>query len=94
MKQSSFLLKEFKGVISILGYFILGILCVSLFLPLIDALASLLLTTVEVAKGYFSLKVAEYNQQLQKVTYGEDYDAPKRLIGFARETEEDLDDDI
>ncbi len=93
MKQSSFLLKEFKGVISILGYFILGILCVSLFLPLIDALASLLLTMVEVAKGYFSLKVTEYNQQLQKVAYEED-DTPKRLIGFARETEEDSDDDI
>ena len=77
-------MKEFKGVISILG-FILGILFVSLFLPLIDGLATLLLTILEVAKGYFTVKVTEYNLRLKKLSYDEEDDEPKRLIGFMRE---------
>jgi hypothetical protein len=68
----SFLLKEFKGVISILGYILLGILLVSFFLPLIDALTGLILTMIEVAKGYFSVKVTEYNYRLKKIAYAED----------------------
>lgn len=90
-------MKEFKGVISILVYFILGILLVSFILPLIDALAGLILTMIEVAKGYFTVKVTEYNYRLKKITYADDDDdTPKRLIGFARnddeEDEEDYDD--
>ena len=82
-------------MISILGYFILGVLFVSLFLPLIDALASLLLTMIEAAKGYFSVKVAEYNIQLKKISYQseDDEEAPKKLIGFMREDEEELNDE-
>ena len=47
MIQFSFLLKEFKGVISILVYFILGILLVSFILPLIDALTGLVKSGVK-----------------------------------------------
>ena len=65
-------MKEFKGVISILGYILLGILLVSCFLPLIDALTGLILTMIEVAKGYFSVKVTEYNYRLKKIAYAED----------------------
>ncbi len=91
-------MKEFKGVISILVYFILGILLVSFILPLIDALTGLLITMIEVAKGYFTVKVTEYNCRLKKIAYADDDDdTPKRLIGFARndddeEDEEDYDD--
>lgn len=90
-------MKEFKGVISILVYFILGILLVSFILPLIDALAGLILTMIEVAKGYFTVKVTEYNCRLKKIAYADDDDdTPTRLIGFARnddeEDEEDYDD--
>lgn len=88
-------MKEFKGVISILGYVLLGILLVSFILPLIDALTGLILTMIEVAKGYFSIKVTEYNCRLKKLTYAEE-EEPRRLIGFAREDyeedEEDYDD--
>lgn len=88
-------MKEFKGVISILVYFILGILLVSFILPLIDALTGLLITIIEAAKGYFTVKVTEYNCRLKKIAYADD--TPKRLIGFARndddeEDEEDYDD--
>ena len=52
---------------------------------------------IEVAKGYFTVKVTEYNYRLKKITYADDDDdTPKRLIGFARnddeEDEEDYDD--
>jgi hypothetical protein len=91
-------LKEFKGVISIsiLGYVLLGVLLVSIILPLIDALAGLILTIIEVAKGYFSVKVAEYNTRLKKIAYNDDEEpepSVKHLIGFARENEEDEEND-
>ena len=34
---------------------------VQLFSPLIDGIASLLLTMIEALKGYFGVKVAKYN---------------------------------
>lgn len=89
-------MKEFKGVISILRYLILGILLVSLILPLIDGLTGLLLTMIEAAKGYFTVKITEYNCRLKKIAYSDDDDEKpiKKLIGFAREEdEEDYDED-
>ena len=88
-------MKEFKGVISILGYVLLGILLVSFVLPMIDALTGLLLTMIEVAKGYFSVKVTEYNYRLKRMAYeAEEEDVPpQRLIGFAREDQEEPEDD-
>lgn len=86
-------MKEFKGVISILGYLILGILLVSLILPLIDGLTGLFLTMIEAAKGYFTVKVTEYNCRLKKLAYAADEEPPRKLIGFAREDEEDYDED-
>lgn len=51
---------------------------------------------IEVAKGYFSVKVTEYNCRLKKLAYVEEEEPPRRLIGFAREDyeedEEDYDD--
>ena len=52
-----------------MGYFILGILFCQIISPLIDGIASLLLTMLEVAKGYFSIKVAKYNKQMKKITF-------------------------
>jgi len=79
-------------VISILVYFLLGILLVSFILPILDGLTGLILTMIEVAKGYFSVKVTEYNYRLKKLAYADD-EEPKQLIGFAREdTEEDEED--
>lgn len=48
---------------------------------------------IETAKGYFTVKVTEYNCRLKKLAY-EDDEPPRRLIGFARDnTEEDEEDD-
>ena len=86
-------MKEFKGVISILGYVLLGILLVSFILPLIDALTGLILTMIEVVKGYFSIKVAEYNYRLKKLAYSEEEDPPRRSIGFSTENNEEDEED-
>lgn len=50
---------------------------------------------IEVAKGYFSVKVAEYNTRLKKIAYNDEESEPsvKHLIGFAREDEEDEEND-
>ena len=53
----------------------------------------LILTIIEVAKGYFSVKVTEYNYQLKKMAYAEEEDIqPKNLIGFMRDAEEEIED--
>lgn len=73
-------------MISILLYFILGILLIQVGFPLLDGLTSLLLSMLEAAKGYFSLQVAEYNARM-KVLYEEE--KPKNIIGFTYEGEDD-----
>lgn len=47
---------------------------------------------IEVAKGYFSVKVTEYNYRLKKLAYTEDEEEPRRLIGFMRDNEEEIED--
>lgn len=76
-------------MVSILLYFILGILLVQIGFPLLDGLTSLLLSMLEAAKGYFSLKVAEYNTRMRALCEEE---KPKNLIGFTYE--EDSDEEI
>ena len=81
-------------MICILLYFILGMLVVQAGFPLLDGLTALLLTILESAKGYFSVKVAEYNAKMRQITY----DNPKgktNQIGFVfdEEEEEELDDE-
>jgi hypothetical protein len=48
--------------------------------PLIDGLTGLILTGIEVLKGYFGMKVAEYNARIQQISDEEDLN--KRPIGF------------
>jgi divalent metal cation (Fe/Co/Zn/Cd) transporter len=73
-------------VISILLYFILGILLVQVGFPLLDGLTGLLLSILEAAKGYFSLKVTKYNTHIRALCEEE---KPKNLIGFTYEEEPD-----
>ena len=60
---------------------------VQAFFPLIDGIAAMLLTALEALKGYFGIKVAEYNSQIRKITHEDD--KPKCRIGFTMEEEED-----
>ena len=53
--------------------------------PLMDGITSLLLTMLETAKGYFGLKVAQYNAKIQTIHNEEE--PTKKPIGFAYEEE-------
>ena len=68
-------------------YFILGILFVQIISPVLDSLTSLLLTIIEVAKGYFNTKITKYNLQVKKDYQKEEKYMP--LIGFERDEEEE-----
>ena len=60
--------------------FLLGILFILMIIPIIENLTSLLLTAIEVAKGYLSIKVTLYNLKLQKMSAEEDTNC--QTIGF------------
>ena len=67
--------------------FILGIVFTSLIIPVLEALAAAILTGLEVIKGKWSIKIADYNHQLQQ--FGEEKEIRTNVIGFAIPTEED-----
>ena len=68
-------------------YFILGMLMVQMFFPLIDGLTALLLSGLEALKGYFSLKVTEYNARMRKIV--EEDEPTMNPIGFTLKEEDD-----
>jgi hypothetical protein len=71
-----------------LVYFILGILTVQALLPLIDSITAVIMTGLEALKGYFGIKVAEYNSQIRRLALEED-EPKRRPIGFTADQEDD-----
>jgi hypothetical protein len=61
-------------------------LMVQAFFPLIDGVTAVLLAGLEALKGYFGIKVAEYNMRIRKIS---DDELKKRPIGFVMEEEDD-----
>lgn len=74
-----------KGA-SILKKFIAGIIFATTIAPILDSAASVIMTGLEAIKGKWSVKITEYNYQIQKM--GDD-EPQTRVIGFAAPTEED-----
>lgn len=72
-------------------YFILGILTVQALLPLIDSITAVLMTGLEALKGYFGIKVAEYNSYIRKIALEED-EPKRRPIGFTTDQEDEDDE--
>lgn len=72
-----------------LFYFILGILCIELFIPTIEALAIVVVTFLEMCKGKVNLTISKYNVQIQKLA--DDLEPTKNPIGFVttKETKEE-----
>jgi hypothetical protein len=67
-----------------LYYFILGVLFVEVIFPLLDCMATVIAALLEVFKGKCSVKLTEYNCQIQKLSKGlESDDSETRVIGFA-----------
>ena len=74
-----------KGA-SILKKFIAGMIFATAIAPILDSATTVILTGLEAIKGKCSVKVAEYNYQIQKIG---DEPSPTRVIGFAAPVEED-----
>lgn len=71
--------------------FILGILFVEIGIPLLEGITGLLLTILEAAKGYFNIKITEYNQRIKQTCNPE---VKQNAIGFSYTLDEgDLDTD-
>lgn len=60
---------------------------VQMFFPLIDGLTALLLSGLEALKGYFGLKVTEYNASMRKIV--EEDEPTMNPIGFTLKEEDD-----
>lgn len=71
--------------------FILGMLMVQALFPLIEGLTGVLLTGLEALKGFFGIKVAEYNARIRKIALNED-EPKKNPIGFIISEEEEEDE--
>ena len=54
--------------------------------PILDSAAAVIMTGLEAIKGKWSVKITEYNYQIQKRG---DEPVQSRVIGFAVPTEED-----
>lgn len=54
--------------------------------PIIDSAAAVIMTGLEAIKGKWSVKITEYNYQIQKMG---NEPTESRVIGFALPTEED-----
>jgi hypothetical protein len=75
-------------------YFIAGILFVQIVIPILDGIAALFLSLVELIKGRINIDIVKSNVKIQKLKDSLD-DGPKRAIGFVvpEETEEEDEDD-
>ena len=74
-----------KGA-SILKKFLAGVIFATAIAPILDSATTVILTGLEAIKGKWSVKVAEYNYQIQKLG---DEPASPRVIGFAAPVEKD-----
>ena len=61
-------------------YFILGIIFATVGLTLLDFITALIANLAELVKGWFSVKIAEYNSQITNLT---ETDNNTHVIGFS-----------
>jgi hypothetical protein len=74
-----------KGA-SILKKFIAGMIFATAIAPILDSATAVIMTGLEAIKGKWTVKITEYNYQIQKLG---DESTPVRAIGFAAPVEED-----
>jgi hypothetical protein len=72
----------------LLGYFILGIVVIQFLFPIFESITSVILTALEVLKGYLATKVARYSRLITE----EEDEPKKRPMGFISHLEEDDDE--
>lgn len=71
-------------------YFLLGVLTVYIILPITDSVLAIVITLLEVIKGYFTLQIAKINH---KMTQFEDSGfSTKNPIGFIINDDEEAEE--
>ena len=78
-----------KGA-SILKKFIAGMIFATAIAPILDSAAAVIMTGLEAIKGKWTVKITEYNYQIQKLG---DEPTSSHVVGFAPPVEEDGKDD-
>ena len=78
-----------KGA-SILKKFIAGMIFVTTIAPILDSATAVIITGLEAIKGKWTVKITEYNYQIQKL--GDEPVSP-RIVGISPPVEEDVKDD-
>ena len=68
-------------------YFILGMIMVQVLFPLMDGFTAVVLAGLEALKGFFGMKVAEYNIRIRNMS--EESVPTTKPIGFSYEERED-----
>lgn len=68
-------------------HFILGMIMVQVLFPLMDGFTAVILAGLEALKGFFGMKVAEYNIRIRKLA--EDDEPAMRPIGFIMEEDDE-----
>lgn len=63
-------------------FFILGILFINFVSPILEELCNLLLTIIETKKGEYAIKIAEYNQKVNKAKQEDDEKESLHVVGF------------
>lgn len=76
---------------SILKKFIAGMIFATAIAPILDSAAAVIMTGLETIKGKWTVKITEYNYQIQKI--GESESNQTHVIGFAAPVEKDEVDD-
>ena len=66
--------------------FIAGMIFATAIAPILDSAAAVIMTGLEAIKGKWTVKITEYNYQIQKLG---DEPTSTRAIGFAPPVEED-----
>lgn len=79
-------------------YFILGILFIVCFYPIIDSITGIIITFLELIKSTITLKITQINYQIQSLIDSEE-NAPSKnhAIGFTasfEQEEEESDEDL
>lgn len=66
---------------------------VQVLFPLMDGITSVILSGLEALKGYFGMKVSEYNIKIRKMTLQDDV-PEMRPIGFTFEEEDEPNEQV
>ena len=72
-------------------YFILGVLFIEVVIPIVEALVTLILTWIEVAKGKSSFTIAQLSADIAKINEPEE--PPHRVIGFVVPSDENYEEE-